>query len=423
MANKYNFENSLTDLKSGFIVFLVALPLCLGIALASGVPLISGLVAGIVGGVLVGLVSDSNVSVSGPAAGLVVIMLDALEALQSFELLLVSICLAGALQLFFGSIKLGGLSKWIQTSVIEGMLAAIGVLIILKQIPYALGWIDFKSYSLLLKNGMQLDYNNGALIIGALSIVLTIIYNVWNLKKNIFFKYIPVSVLLVLLGLALGYIFKGTSLALLPQQFVDLGGIINGSQILDSLQFPDFTNALNITVIKFGIIIAMVASIETLLCIQAGDKIDKFKRKTSMNRELIAQGVGNIFSGVLGGLPISSVIVRTSVNIESGAATKLSTVFHGLWLLLGLWFFPLLITQIPLAVLACILIQAGYNLAHPKKIRSMFDEGFVHFIPFVATLIMVVFVDLLMGVLIGQITAVVILYMKNDRLKGSHELH
>ncbi len=423
MLKKNSMPNLTTDLKSGFIVFLVALPLCLGIALASGVPLMAGLVAGIVGGIVVGAISDSNVSVSGPAAGLVIIILEALEGLNSYELLLTSICLAGCLQILFAILKLGGLSKWINHSVIEGMLAAIGVLIILKQLPYALGIDGFLGYSHIFSNESHININYGAFGIGLLSLIFLVIYNLFELKKTRFFQILPVSIVLVVFGTLAGQLLEESSFALQLNQFVDLGGITNGTQILSFLRFPDLANIFEYKVIKYGVIIAVVASIETLLCIQAGDKLDQQNRKTSPNRELLAQGFGNIISGALGGLPISSVIVRTSVNVESGAKTKNSTIFHGFWLLLGLCLIPTYITLIPLTVLACILLQAGFNLAHPQKIMAILKQGYMFYLPFLVTIIIVVFEDLLLGVLCGQILAFLLILYKSKNSKKAHELH
>lgn len=423
MFKNNNFTNLSADLKSGFVVSLVALPLCLGIALASGAPLLSGLIAGIIGGIVVGTVSGSHVSVSGPAAGLAVIILGAISDLGSFELFVLSVMIAGFLQLTMGVFKLGGFSKWIHHSVIEGMLAAIGVLIIIKQIPYALGMIDFKSYSSILKSAVMPSFNLGALVIGLLCLGLIIIYNMTNLKKNKIFLYLPLSILLVIISTLLAFLFTNSSFGLDSKLFVNLGGITNGLQVFTSLKFPDFSSIFEFKVLKYGIIVAIVASIETILCIQAGDKLDQLKRKTSPNQELIAQGIGNMISGLLGGLPVTSVIVRTSVNIQSGARTKLSAIFHGMLLLIGLLVFPTLITKIPLAVLACILLLAGYNLAHPKKILATINEGYAFYIPFFVTVIVVVLEDLLIGVLTGQVVAVLIVFISSLIGKNKNGIH
>lgn len=391
------------DLKAGLIVSLVALPLCLGIALASGAPLISGVIAGIIGGIIVGTLSNSHVSVSGPAAGLAVIVLGSIEELGSFNVFLAALILAGCVQVLMGFLKLGRYAKRIHNSVIEGMLVSIGILISIKQLPYAAGIVDFKGYSAM--EWTSTSFNLGAFFIGATCILSMIVYNTTPLKKFFVFKWIPFSIWLVLFASLAASIFKSSSLALLPKQFVNIGAAGEGATLANILQHPDFSQILSWKLIKFGLVIAAVASIETLLCIEAGDKMDEQKRTSDANRELKAQGVGNIISGFIGGLPITSVIVRTSVNIHSGAKTKLATILHGVILLAGLFAFPQWITHIPLAVLACILLNAGYNLANPKLIKSMLNKSLHHSIPFFVTILLIVCTDLLMGVIVGQIIA------------------
>lgn len=400
----FNKSYFVDDLKSGLIVSLVALPLCLGIALASGAPLISGIIAGIIGGIIVGSLSGSHVSVSGPAAGLAVIVLGAIQDLGSFNIFLTAVILAGALQILMGFLKLGRFAKKIHHSVIEGMLASIGILIIIKQLPYAAGVVEFHGYNGI--NWTSEYFNLGALSIGIACVCSMIIYNTTSVKQFFIFKWIPFSIWLVLLASAAAFLLKDTSLAVLPKQFVNIGAAGEGASFFSTLQFPDISSGLSWKILKYGFIIAAVASIETLLCIEAGDKIDFQKRKTNSDRELQAQGIGNMLSGFIGGLPITSVIVRTSVNIQSGAKTKISTIIHGFILLSGLLLFPRLITQIPLVVLACILLNAGYNLANPKLMISMFKKHFQQCIPFFVTILFVVGEDLLMGVIIGQIVAV-----------------
>ncbi|MCC6138803.1 MAG: SulP family inorganic anion transporter [Bdellovibrionaceae bacterium] len=415
----FNKSYFIDDLKAGLIVSLVALPLCLGIALASGAPLISGVIAGIIGGIIIGSLSNSHVSVSGPAAGLAVIVLGAIQDLGSFNVFLAAVIVAGAVQILMGLLKLGGYAKKIHHSVIEGMLASIGILIIIKQLPYAAGVMDFHGYSSI---QWSTDYFNlGALFIGTACILSMIVFNTTSLKKFFIFKWIPFSIWLVLLGSMTAFLFKGGAFALLPQQFVNIGSAGEGASLLNILQYPDFSQILSWKVLKYGFIIAAVASIETLLCIEAGDKMDVQKRKSDANRELQAQGVGNMLSGFIGGLPITSVIVRTSVNIQSGAKTKFSAIIHGVILLVGLLLLPQLITQIPLVVLACILLNAGYNLANPKLILSMLKKSFHHFIPFFITIIFVVSKDLLMGVVIGQIIAVFLAWKWKEKNETVHE--
>lgn len=415
----FNKSYFVDDLKAGLIVSLVALPLCLGIALASGAPLISGIIAGIIGGIVVGSLSNSNVSVSGPAAGLAVIVLGAIQDLGSFPIFLTAVVLAGVVQIVLGLLKLGVYARKIYHSVIEGMLASIGILIIIKQLPYAAGVVNFSGY-----NSIQwtADYFNlGALTIGLACILLMIIYNTTALKKFFLFKWVPFSICLVVTASVAAFLFKDTSLALLPKQFVNIGVAGQGVSMGHILQYPDFSQILSLHVLKYGFIIAAVASIETLLCIEASDKIDPLKRSSDTNRELKAQGVGNILSGFIGGLPITSVIVRTSVNIQSGSKTKFSAIVHGFVLLAGLLLFPQLITQIPLVVLACILLNAGYNLANPKLISSMLKKSFHNFIPFFITIAVVVAKDLLIGVIIGQITATILYWKWTAKNENAHD--
>lgn len=411
-----NTSYALDDLKSGLIVSLVALPLCLGIALASGAPLISGVIAGIIGGIVIGSLSHSHVSVSGPAAGLAVIVLGALQSLGDFNVFLTVVVLAGALQILMGLLKLGSYAKKIHHSVIEGMLASIGILIIIKQIPYAAGVISFNDYGHI---EWTLHYFNlGALIIGMMCLLMMIVYNTTSIRTMAVFKWIPFSVWLVIIATISAFLFANTPLALQPKQFVNLGSIGETTSWSTVFKSPDFSQALSWPVIKYSLIIAIVASIETLLCIEAGDQLDPQKRTSNANRELQAQGVGNIVSGFMGGLPITSVIVRTSVNIQAGAKTKRSAIVHGLILLMGLVLFPRLITQIPLVVLACILLNAGYNLTHPKILKSMFKKSLHKSIPFFITVAFIVGKDLLIGVIIGQVTAVLL----NKFLKKEDEL-
>lgn len=409
----------LDDLKSGLIVSLVALPLCLGIALASGAPLISGVIAGIIGGTVIGSLSSSQVSVSGPAAGLAVIVLGAIQSLGNFNIFLTVVILAGALQILMGFLRFGSHAKKIHHSVIEGMLASIGILIIIKQVPYAAGIINFNGYGHV---EWTLHYFNlGALMIGTICILMMIIYNTTSLKKLLLFKWVPFSVWLVTISSFIAFFLKDTTLALLPQQFVNIGSIGEGAGLNHIMQYPDFSQILSWQVLKYSLIIATVASIETLLCIEAGDKLDPQNRISNANRELKAQGIGNMLSGFVGGLPITSVIVRTSVNIQSGAKTKLSAIVHGLILLMGLAFIPQLMTQIPLVVLACILLNAGYNLAHPRLFKSILKKNIHTSLPFFITIAFVVGKDLLVGVIIGQITALLLRRFLKEQKEKSNE--
>lgn len=406
------------DFKAGLIVSLVALPLCLGIALASGAPLISGLFAGIVGGIIVGTLSDSHVSVSGPAAGLAIIVLGAIQDFGSFNIFLASVVVAGAIQILFGLFKLGAFAKKIHSSVIEGMLASIGVLIIIKQLPYAFGVVNFEGYRSI--EWTLNDFNIGALLIGTCCLTALIIYNTTKLGTFFVFKWVPFSIWLVTLASAAAHLMGNSRFALNPNQFVNIGTFGRDGGVWNAFQHPDFSQLLSFKMLKYSIVIAIVASIETLLCIEAGDKLSSQKRPTSVNRELKAQGIGNIVSGLIGGLPITSVILRTSVNIYSGAKSKISTIVHGTILLLSLLLFPQLLSKIPLTILACILLNAGYNLTHPRLLRKMAQKTVDFAIPFFATIALVVSFDLLTGVILGQILAILVSWTRKFKTKDLH---
>lgn len=397
-------ELFINDFKSGLIVALVALPLCLGISLASGAPLISGVIGGIIGGIVIGFLSNSHVSVSGPAAGLAVTVFGAIKDLGNFEIFLCAVVVAGCVQLLMGFLKLGGFAKLLPHSVIEGMLASIGILIVMKQIPYVLGIVKFQGYKELFTNFPNAGMFMGPLAIGTICLSLYIIYNTTSLKTAKIFKTIPFSLMLVILASVLAVTIP---LPILEEHFVDLGHLESGS-FWEVFKHPDFTYILRYDVLKYGFIIALVASIETLLCVGASDKLDPEKRITDTNRELKAQGLGNVISGLMGGIPLTSVIVRTSVNINAGAKSKFSAIIHGFLLLISIELFPSLLTKIPLTVLAVILVVAGYNLANPKLFKKMILHGYKDFIPFFATIIGIVSNDLLIGVVIGAVVAAII---------------
>ena len=396
------------DLKASITVFFVALPLCLGISLASGAPLYSGLISGIIGGIVVGLISRSHLSVSGPAAGLTAICAGAITELGSLQIFFLSVAVAGVIQLLLGLFKLGGFTHFIPSAVIKGMLAAIGILLIAKQIPLLLGYdeasfwtkelfnvITFKNTFSHVKNIYQ-HISKGAIVIALASLTLLIIWKKTLAKK---IPFIPTSFLVVLFGTLLAFLFQQfvPTLALNPQQFVNLP-----SNLVVDIKFPDYTLIFsNSDIIKNAVVICIVASLETLLSIEAIDKIDLYNRITPQNRELVAQGTGNIISGILGGLPITAVIVRSSANAEADARTKLSAIFHGIWLLILVFFAAAMLNMIPYCVLAVILIRTGYNLAKPRMIASVYKLGREQFLPFVVTMIAMLFTDLLVGVGIG----------------------
>lgn len=416
------------DLLSGLVVFLVALPLCLGIALASGAPLFSGVISGIIGGLIVGYLSQSHVSVSGPAAGLTAIVLSSITALGSFELFLTTVVLAGLLQLLLGWIKAGTISNYFPSNVIEGMLTGIGIIIILKQIPHAVGYDkDSEGDFSFIENNTGhntlsaiIDAINsihpGAIIVSVIAILILIAYNKFPFLQKI--KVLPGGLVAVLAGIMINEIFRssGSGLEIENTHLVSLPVTANPIDLFTGLKHPDLSGWSNPNVWTTAITIAIVASIETLLCLEAAGKMDPLKRYASGNRELKAQGIGNILSGFLGGLPMTSVIVRTSANITSGAKTKISSIAHGLFLLVAVLLIPALLNKIPLAALAAILIMIGFRLASPSVFIHMWKNGKFQFIPFIATVLAVVFTDLLKGVAIGMIVSIIFILRGNMKL-------
>ena len=419
-----SFKYLKNDFASGLVVFLVALPLCLGIALASGAPLFSGIIAGIVGGLVIGMLSTSHVSVSGPAAGLAAIVLTAISTLGSFELFALAVVIAGGLQLLLGFLKAGTISNYFPHNVVEGMLAGIGVIIFLKQIPHAIGYdVDVEGdFDFIEKSGSNtissllssFEYMSlGATVISIVGLLILVFWDKIPVVKDI--KLVPAALIVVVMGIIINQIFIATNspYALTESHLVTLPGIASFSDLGNVLKFPDFGGITNTQVWITAVTIAVVASIETLLCIEAGDRLDTQKRYTHQNMELKAQGIGNVISGLLGGLPMTSVVVRTSANINSGAKTKLSAVIHGVLLLASVIAIPTILNMIPLASLAAILLLIGYKLANPKKLKHFWDQGKYQFVPFIATLLAVVFTDLLKGVALGMIISFVFILMGN----------
>lgn len=413
------------DLVSGLIVFLIALPLCLGIAQASNVPLFAGIVSGIIGGILIGMMSGSTFSVSGPAAGLVAIIIGAMEELGAFEILLCATLLAGFIQLLLGFAKAGTFANFFPSSVIEGMLAGIGLTIIFKQLPDAVGFHGEmlglqdaeRGINFSLLTGITDNLHFGAIIISVVSLLILILWQT-NIPGKI--KIIPAGLLAVLIGTGLHLAFQSTEngLALQEEYLVHLSIPNSFKDFIGQFSTPDFSGFLNPQVWRYGAVIAVVASIETLLCIEATDKLDPLKRSTSGNRELKAQGIGNIVSGLIGGLPITSVIVRSSANLNSGAKTRLSTIVHGTLLLICVATIPAILNLIPKAALAAILIFTGYRLARPSIFRHMYKVGPTEFIPFVVTAVAVAtpFLGLLKGVALGFVINIFYLLRGNMRI-------
>lgn len=414
---------------SGLVVFLVALPLCLGIALASGAPPLSGIIAGIVGGLVVGSISNSNISVSGPAAGLTAIVLTAITDLGAFDIFLCAGIIAGIIQLVLGFVRAGSISNYFPNNVIEGMLAAIGIIIILKQIPHALGFDkDYEGHQSIFDNGLNFGYFSelfgaiqpGAIIVTLVSISILITWDKVHFLKRI--KMLPGALVAVVTGIVLNEIFKitGSSLVIEKQHLVPLPVPQSLTDFKNLITIPDFNGFLNPKVWLAGATIAIVASIETLLCIEASDRLDVQRRITDTNLELKAQGIGNLVSSFIGGLPMTSVVVRSSANANAGATSKLSTIIHGILLLICVLSMPVILNLIPLSTLAAVLIMVGYKLAKPATFKHFWQLGKFQFIPFVATVIAVVATDLLKGVGIGL--AISVFYILQGNMKRAYYL-
>ncbi len=414
-------KNLKSDLSASIVVFLVALPLCLGIALASGAPLFAGLLTGIIGGVVVASISGSQLSVSGPAAGLTTIVLAAITSLGSYQAFLMAVVLAGVFQLILGAIKAGTIGSYFPSSVIEGMLAGIGVLLILKQLPHALGvdsdffgdegffQADGQNTFSAIGNAFQ-HFTLAAIVISTISVLILVLWPKFK-KLNV----VPAPLVVVAVGVIGAILFRGSSSELKASQMVVIPQVSSVSEFFGLFMMPDFSMILDPKVLTIALTIAVVASLETLLSIEAVDKIDPLKRVSPTNRELIAQGTGNIVSGMLGGLPMTSVIVRSSANVNAGGKSKMSAIFHGLLLLLSLLFIPSLINMIPLSCLAAILLVTGYKLTRFALFKHMYHKGWDQFIPFVITIIGVVAIDLLKGVAIGMVVSVFYLLRTNMR--------
>lgn len=408
-----SFKYLKEDLPAGLVVFLVALPLCLGIALASGAPLFSGIIAGIVGGIVVAFASGSALSVSGPAAGLTVIVLNGITTLGSYDQFLVAVVLAGILQIILGFLKAGVIGYYFPSSVIKGMLAAIGIILILKQLPIAIGY----------NKATAVSYHMGSILIAGISIAIILFWELPFLKKYAFFKYVPGALIAVLVGVSLNLFFK-TSIpewALSADALVKLPVANNSTEFIGQFTLPNINALGNYQVYVVAVTIAIIASLESLLSTEAGDKLDPYKRVTPTNRELKAQGLGNLISGMIGGLPMTAVIVRTSANVNAGAKTKLSAIFHGLLLLVSVVGFATVLNQIPLACLAAVLLVVGYKLAKISLFKEMYKLGWEQFIPFFVTVVAIQFSDLLKGIALGMLVAIFYILRRNYR--RDYEIH
>ena len=415
-----NFSSLRQDFPASVVVFFVAVPLCLGIALASGAPLFSGLIAGIVGGLVVGAVSGSHLGVSGPAAGLAVIVLAAIGEL-GFQAFLLALVVSGLIQVALGLARAGFVAYFFPSAVIKGMLAGIGIIIFIKQIPHALGHsAASKGESL---SSMVGDLHVGAIVVSVVCLAILILWETVLTKRSRIFKIVPGPLVAVAFGIIFQLLVGGLfpALALSPSHLVSVPIASESGGVLALLTFPDWSRFTDPAIYVTAITLAVVASLETLLCVEATDKLDPEKRVTPTNRELVAQGVGNSLSGLIGGLPVTQVIVRSSANIQSGGRTKLSAILHGALLLFFVLVLPHVLNLIPLAVLASILLVVGFKLARPSIFKAMFQSGMTQFLPFVLTVVGIVFTDLLLGIGLGL--GLAILMILRQSLVNSHTLH
>jgi MFS superfamily sulfate permease-like transporter len=412
------FKHIQSDLPASIVVFLVAMPLCLGIALASGAPLFAGLISGIIGGIVVGAFSGSPLGVSGPAAGLAVIVLTAINDLGGFEIFLVAVVLAGIIQIILGVAKAGIIAYFFPSSVIHGMLAGIGILIFLKQVPLAFGYKPGKGEGIFEPLITMFDHLNPTILtISVVGLVLLLLWETKFMKGMKFTKIIQGPLMAVIAGIILAMYFLGQDAASIPgKHMVEVPVPESFEAFKSNFTTPDFSQIFNYNVIFTAFVIAIVASIETLLCVEASDKQDPQKRITPTNRELIAQGIGNVTAGLIGGLPVTQVIVRSSTNQQAGGKTKLSAILHGVFLAISVIAIPNLLNKIPLSALAAILLVVGYKLAKPQLFIKLWKEGFEQFLPFIITILGIVLTDLLMGIGMGVAVSILILLRNNYKV-------
>lgn len=427
------FKTLKADLPASIVVFFVALPLCLGIALASGAPLFSGLIAGIIGGIVVGAISGSQVGVSGPAAGLAAIVLAAITSFGDYRIFLLTVVIAGVIQVILGFLKAGIIGYFFPSSVIKGMLTGIGIIIVLKQIPHFFGYDsdgigDFafseqdgtNTFESIIQTAKYIS--PGATLIAFIGLFLMLFWDKVLAKKARFFTIIQGPIVAVALGIVYAMVTKGHPVwGVSSIHLVSVPVFESLADFTAQFTYPSFSSIWNTEVWIVGFTIALIASLETLLSVEATDKLDPHKRDTPTNRELVAQGVGNIMSGMIGGLPITQVIVRSSANIQSKNETKLSAIIHGFLLLIAVILLPRVINEIPLSVLAAILILVGYKLAQPSLFKKMFQLGTKQFAPFIVTIIGIVFTDLLIGISLGLGVGVIVILFHS--FKNSHFLH
>lgn len=427
------FKYLKNDFPASIVVFFVALPLCLGIALASGAPLFSGLISGIIGGVIVGALSGSKIGVSGPAAGLAAIVLTAIGTLGGYQNFLVAVVIGGAIQLLFGLLRFGIIAYYFPSSVIKGMLTGIGIIIILKQIPHFFGYDAepegadsfFEASGENTFSAILNIFDNitvGSAVIGIIGLAILLLWDKILSKKGKIFELIQGPLVAVIIGIIFYVLTKSNEiLAISQSHLVSVPVPEDATSFIKQFSFPNFSAISNPEVWIVAFTIALVASLETLLCVEATDKLDPHKNVTPTNRELFAQGTGNIISGLIGGLPITQVIVRSSANIQSGGRTKLSAIFHGFLLLISVILIPRLLNMIPLSVLAAILLIVGYKLAKPSLFKTMYSLGWKQFLPFVVTVSGIVFTDLLKGIGLGLAVGIIVILIKS--YQNSHFLH
>lgn len=433
MKTKEFLSNLKNDFPSSIVVFFVALPLCLGIALASGAPLFSGLIAGIIGGIVVGALSGSNIGVSGPAAGLAAIVLTSIASLGGFENFLVAVVLGGIIQVIFGLLKAGVIGYYFPSSVIKGMLTGIGIIIILKQIPHFIGYDadpegDFSFFQQDGENTFSGIINAlkviqpGSALIGVIGLGIIVLWEKVLAKKAKFFQVIQGPLVAVVAGIVFFVVTSSNgTLNIAPTHLVSVPVPEDFTSFMSQFSFPNFSVITNSEVWVVAFTIALVASLETLLCVEATDKLDPHKNVTPTNRELLAQGTGNVISGLIGGLPITQVIVRSSANIQSGGRTKMSAIIHGLFLLVSVILIPKLLNMIPLSVLAAILLVVGFKLAKPALFKTMYQLGWKQFVPFMVTVVGIIFTDLLVGIGLGLLVGIIVILFKS--YQNSHFLH
>lgn len=421
--NKHQFfEKYKQDFSAGLVVFLVALPLCLGIALASNAPLMSGVISGAIAGLIVSWLSGSSLSVSGPAAGLTVLVASGIQELQTFEAFCAATVITGVFQLLFSFLGFGFIAGVFPNSVIKGMLAAIGLIIILKQIPHGLGYDadyegDLGFWELAGENTITdiiravFSASAGPILICLASLVIITLWSSNKIRKPAFLNLIPGALVAVVASILLNELFKKyiPALGIIDSShLVSLPVFETAAQFFGQFKHPDWSAFLNVKVYGVALVIAIIASVETLLCIEATDKIDPLRRLSSMNRELFAQGVGNTIAGMVGGIPMTSVIVRSSANVYAGARTRMSSFVHGVLIFLSVLFFPKILNMVPLATLAAVLFVVGYKLAPISLFKQMFHKGFDQFFPFLVTVVAILFSDLLKGVCLGLLVGTIL---------------